>query len=263
MVTKSELMRLGEAAYAASTGCEYRHPRVAFPQVGNDFTDRAHELEIMRLGRAANAAGTGCAMLYHAGAVLELEARQSAQDIATASSISGFFGYAESAAHDNILRHSPTEYEGITISVGHSALFGLVEPFTPELRIEFRGHGFNSDVLECGISCVNAIPQGYTVSVAISAGRIFVPEGSARKQTLITKESKIIVLTPQSYPEETVPFSFVQGAAHRECERIFAYCGNVNFGCSSNGTVMQATNFTINTGHLASQGLLWAKIPTR
>ena len=175
------------------------------------------------------------------------ERPQAAADIEMAAEKAGFLGWKDSAAHQNVLRFTRGG-NGISLEIHHWQPSNAdPEMVSANISAKFWGHGYDESCLQYKVT-VSPVPGLNGVTIVINPGRVFVPQGPTTKQTLVIRETL------------TLEFGKDPGFPQKQEGRVHAYCGNVNFGCSSGGTPMDITNLTINLGHLRSQGQLWSAV---
>ena len=98
---------------------------------------------------------------------------------------------------------------------------------------------YDGDVLQCEFS--NNSNANYRI--VIPCGQLFIPKDKSRTQNLIIK-----------YPIELdIP------AKSKKIIVSYAFCGNSNFGCSSNKE-MELSNFRFTTNVCTDQSLVWQKV---
>ena len=98
---------------------------------------------------------------------------------------------------------------------------------------------YDGDVLQCEFS--NNSNENYRI--VIPCGQLFIPKDKSRTQNLILK-----------YPIELdIP------SKSKKIIVSYAFCGNSNFGCSSNKE-MELSNFRFTTNVCTDQSLVWQKV---
>jgi hypothetical protein len=145
--------------------------------------------------------------------------------VAQAEDHAGKLGYLKEAATDEVLRFAPLQTN---------------ERAGDGVTVEFKGTGYNSD---SSLTCVVHNQSPNKVTLRLRAGRVLVPTDGALLQNLILKSEYVIVVAPSA----------------KVTKSVFAFCGNVNFGCT-NRTTMALTDCTVNTNCLVSQAALWARL---
>ena len=160
----------------------------------------------------------------------EMEPRQAEEDVTISSQGSAELAYKENAATKNILRRAT--------SLNIDELNACIE--AGEIIVSFQGHGFNHGN-SFGYSFQATGQMSTEHTFVFAAGHIFIPKNHGRTQNHVLRDELIITLNPGEKKEG----------------KVFSFCGNLNFGCSSDGIPMALTAFAMNVGTLNGQHSLW------
>ena len=172
---------------------------------------------------------------------------QSEDDIAFSSKAAPELAYLPGAASSNILRRAHFapgwQYKMLPLQDGLCFTpYGLEERISNGefAKLIFTGHGFNHEAsFGFSFQATEKLPAELTIT--FRAGHIFIPANHGRTQNHILRDDLVVTLKPGEKQEG----------------RVYSFCGNDNFGCSTGGLELIPTMCAMNVGTLSGQHPLW------